>query len=107
LCFFAAAILAGWNSRSSPTNHAWVGQEAAIRTGAPISRNNLTGYEHTLRELSFPPIRARLHTLGISEYGQVMCVGPFFDTAHRVIEAGRKRQATVHLFPDISPIWHL
>jgi hypothetical protein len=36
--------------------HAWVGQEAAIRTGAPISLNNLIDDERTLRDLAFPPI---------------------------------------------------
>ena len=30
--------------------------------------------------------------------------GPFFDMAHRVIETDRKRQATMNLIPDISPL---
>jgi hypothetical protein len=42
----------------------------------------------------------------------VVRIGPFFDMAHRVIEADRKRQATMDLIPDISPIgrgnaWHV
>jgi hypothetical protein len=36
--------------------HAWVGQEAALSTGAPISYNNLTDDELTLRDLAFPLI---------------------------------------------------
>lgn len=36
--------------------HAWVGQEAAIRAGAPISINNLTDDERALRDLAFPLI---------------------------------------------------
>jgi hypothetical protein len=36
--------------------HDWVGQEAAIRGGAPISAYNLTDDEHTLRDLAFPLI---------------------------------------------------
>ncbi len=36
--------------------HDWVGQEAALRNGAPISAYNLTDDEHTLRDLAFPLI---------------------------------------------------
>jgi hypothetical protein len=36
--------------------HAWVGQEAAARSGAPVSVNNLTNDERTLRDLAFPLI---------------------------------------------------
>ena len=36
--------------------HAWVGQEAAARAGAPISLNNLTEDERRLRDLAFPLI---------------------------------------------------
>ena len=32
-----------------------------------------------------------------------MRIGPFFYIAHRVIEADRKRQATMALIPDVSP----
>src|SRR6516162_183464 len=37
--------------------HAWVGQEAAARAGAPISLANLTEDERTLRDLVFPLIQ--------------------------------------------------
>ena len=33
----------------------------------------------------------------------IVQMGPFFYTAHRVIEADRKRQATMEQIPDISP----
>ena len=36
--------------------HRWVGQEAAAKAGAPISLNNLTEEERTLRDLAFPLI---------------------------------------------------
>lgn len=36
--------------------HAWVGEEAAASVGAPISADNLTGDEQTLRDLAFPLI---------------------------------------------------
>jgi hypothetical protein len=36
--------------------HAWVGQEAALHAGGPISLYNLTEDERTLRDLAFPLI---------------------------------------------------
>ena len=36
--------------------HAWVGEEAAASVGAPISADNLTEDERTLRDLAFPLI---------------------------------------------------
>jgi hypothetical protein len=36
--------------------HAWVGEEAARSVGAPVSGNNLTDDERTLRDLAFPLI---------------------------------------------------
>ncbi len=36
--------------------HAWVGEEAALRAGAPISAYNLTDDERRLRDLAFPLI---------------------------------------------------
>jgi|SRR5579884_2759750 len=36
--------------------HAWVGRDAAATAGAPISHNNLTDDERTLRDLAFPLI---------------------------------------------------
>ena len=129
--------------------HAWVGQEAAARWGAPISLANLTEDERTLRDLAFPLIqpaytRDRWDQV-VYEYGQkrdfqrslwiidptlyyinliaanyrstagrynrlnddvrndIVRMGPFFYTAHRVIEADRKRQATMAIIPDVSP----
>jgi hypothetical protein len=129
--------------------HAWVGQAAAARAGAPISLANLTEDERTLRDLAFPLIepaydRDRWDAV-VYEYGQkrefqrslgivdpsayyrellaadyrstagrynrlnddirndVVRIGPFFYIAHRVIEADRKRQATMALIPDVSP----
>ncbi len=36
--------------------HSWVGEEAATRVGAPVSADNLTDDERTLRDLAFPLI---------------------------------------------------
>jgi hypothetical protein len=54
--------------------HAWVGQEAALHAGAPISYYNLTEYERTLRNLAFPLIeppydRERWDAI-VFEYGE-------------------------------------
>ncbi len=56
--------------------HAWVGQEAAARVGAPISLDHLTDDERALRDLAFPLIEppydrqrwdAVLYEYGISQ----------------------------------------
>ena len=129
--------------------HSWVGQEAATRTGGPISLNNLTDDERTLRDLAFPLIQppydrirwdAVLYEYGIKRefrrdlwvvdptayyrhllaagyrstagrYNQlnddvrndVVRTGPFFYLARRVIDADRKRLATMDILPDIAP----
>jgi hypothetical protein len=54
--------------------HAWVGQEAAAHAGGPVSLNNLTDDERTLRDLAFPLIeppydRQRWNAV-VYEYGQ-------------------------------------
>jgi hypothetical protein len=128
--------------------HAWVGQEAALHAGGPISFSNLTEDERTLRDLAFPliepPYDRRRWDAVLFEYGQqpefrrslwivnpedyyahlaaanyrstagrynrlnddirddVVRIPPFFDTARRVIEADRKRQATMATLTDIS-----
>jgi hypothetical protein len=53
--------------------HAWVGQEASLRAGAPISLDNLSDDERALRDLAFPLIeppydRIRWDAL-VYEYG--------------------------------------
>jgi hypothetical protein len=129
--------------------HAWVGREAAMHAGGPISLANLTEYERTLRDLAFPliepPYDRRRWDAVVFEYGEkrdfrrdlwvvnleayyahlmavnyrstagrynqlnddvrddVVRIPPFFDTAHRVIEADRKREAAMEVLPDISP----
>ena len=54
--------------------HAWVGQEAAAHARAPISINNLTDDERTLRDLAFPLIEAPFDRVRwdavVYEYGQ-------------------------------------
>lgn len=53
--------------------HDWVGRDAAVHAGAPISTNNLTEDERTLRDLAFPLIeppydRQRWNSV-VYEYG--------------------------------------
>jgi hypothetical protein len=71
--------------------HAWVGEEAAVRAGQPISADNLTDDERTLRDLAFPLIeppydRQRWDAV-VYEYGtkrsfQRKLWGPFDQTAY-------------------------
>ncbi len=129
--------------------HAWVGQEAALHAGAPISLNNLTEDERTLRDLAFPLIQppydrerwdavvfeygekrdfrrnlwvvdpaayygnllavnyrstaARYNQLNDDVRNDVVRIPPFFDMARRVIEADRRRQATLDILVDLPP----
>jgi hypothetical protein len=54
--------------------HAWVGQEAAAHSGAPVSVNNFTDDERQLRDLAFPLIEAPYDRTRwdavVYEYGQ-------------------------------------
>jgi hypothetical protein len=84
LVIFTALVVSGCSSIGdfgrlqsplvSDDIHAWVGQEAAARAGAPISVNNFTDDERTLRDLAFPLIeppydRIRWDAV-VFEYGQ-------------------------------------
>lgn len=54
--------------------HAWVGEEAAAQVGAPISADNLTDDERTLRDLAFPLIEPAYDRIRwdavVYEYGE-------------------------------------
>ena len=54
--------------------HAWVGEEAATRVGAPISADNLTDDERMLRDLAFPLIEPAYDRIRwdavVYEYGE-------------------------------------
>ena len=83
LAFLALVILAGCSSvgdlgRLQPALvtddiHAWVGRDAAAAVGAPISANNLTDDERTLRDLAFaliePPYDRQRWDAVLYEYG--------------------------------------
>ncbi len=60
-------------SLASDDMHAWIGQEAAARAGAPISAANLTDDERTLRDLAFaliePPYDRQRWNAVVYEYG--------------------------------------
>jgi hypothetical protein len=84
LAVFATLLVAGCTSigdfgrLQSPLvtddTHAWLGQEAAAHAGAPVSLNNLTDDERTLRDLAFPLIEPPYDRLRwdavVYEYGQ-------------------------------------
>jgi len=129
--------------------HAWVGEEAAARVGAPISAYNLTDDERTLRDLAFPLIepaydrqrwdavvyeygtkrsfqrelwafnvaayyghlQATFHRSTAARYNQLMDdirndivrIEPFFETARRVVDLDRRRDASMQHIPDLTP----
>jgi hypothetical protein len=129
--------------------HAWVGQEAAVRAGAPMSLYHLTEEERTLRDLAFPLIEppydrqrwdAVVYEYGIKHefqrelwavdttayYWHLQAIGhrsamgryntliddmrndivrivPFFDTAQRVLDLDRRREASIELMADLGP----
>jgi hypothetical protein len=66
LCIAGLLALSGCNSIgdfgrlqqpiTTDNIHAWVGQEAAVHAGAPVSLDNLTDEERALRDLAFPLI---------------------------------------------------
>jgi hypothetical protein len=71
--------------------HAWVGEEAAVRAGQPISADNLTDDERTLRDLAFPLIEppydrqrwdAVVYEYGTKQLFQRKLWGPFDQTAY-------------------------
>jgi hypothetical protein len=71
--------------------HAWVGEEAAVRAGQPVSADSLTEDERTLRDLAFPLIEAPYDRIRwdavVYEYGtkqsfQRKLWGPFDTSAY-------------------------
>lgn len=71
--------------------HSWVGEEAAVRAGQPISADNLTDDERTLRDLAFPLIEpsydrqrwdAVVYEYGTKKSFQRKLWGPFDQTAY-------------------------
>jgi hypothetical protein len=62
-----------------------------------------TLYYTNLLVANFRSTAGRYNRLNDDIRNDVVMMGNFFYTAHRVIEADRKRQATMALIPDISP----
>jgi hypothetical protein len=128
--------------------HDWIGQEAALANGAPMSLYNLTEDERLLRDLAYPLIappydRPRWYSV-LKEYGStrvfrpewwaydrasylrhvmlghrstagrysqllddirndVVRIGPFFDTARRVVDLDGRRQKSMNYIADLAP----
>jgi hypothetical protein len=128
--------------------HTWVGQEAALSHGAPISLYNLTEDERTLRDLAFPLIEppydrqrwdsvlyeygikrqfhrewwnfdrtayyrhlmAAYHRTTTGRYDQliedirndVVRIGPFFETARRIVDLDRRREKSMAYIADLN-----
>jgi hypothetical protein len=89
LAIFAVVLVSGCSSTGdlgrlrddlvTDDIHAWVGQDAAASVGAPVSANELTEDERTLRDLAFPLIEppydrqrwdAVLYEYGLKHYFQ-------------------------------------
>jgi hypothetical protein len=129
--------------------HAWVGQDAALANGAPVSLYNLTEDERLLRDLAYPLItppydRPRWYSV-LKEYGvtrvfrrdwwaydranylrhvmlgarsttgrysrliddirnDVTRIGPFFETARRVVDLDRRREQSMAYVADLDPL---
>jgi hypothetical protein len=62
-----------------------------------------TLYYINLLVANFRSTAGRYNRLNDDIRNDVVMMGNFFYTAHRVIEADRKRQATMAIIPDISP----
>jgi hypothetical protein len=60
-------------------------------------------YYRELIAANFRSSAGRYNRLNDDVRNDIVRMGPFFYTAHRVIEADHKRQATLELIPDISP----
>lgn len=59
-------------------------------------------YQHLIAAY-YRSTAGRYNRLNDDIRNDIVQMGPFFYTAHRVIEADRKRQATMEQIPDISP----
>jgi hypothetical protein len=104
--------------------HAWVGEEAAVHAGQPISADNLTDDERTLRDLAFPLIEpsydptayyrhlqgellrstaARYNQLIDDIRNDIVRVEPFFMQARRVVDLDRRRAASMEQIASLTP----
>lgn len=62
-----------------------------------------TAYYRHLLAAEYRSTAGRYNQLNDDVRNDVVRISPFFDLAHRVMEADRKRRATMDLLPDISP----
>jgi hypothetical protein len=62
-----------------------------------------SAYYRELLAADYRSTAGRYNRLNDDIRNDVVRIGPFFYIAHRVIEADRKRQATMALIPDVSP----
>jgi hypothetical protein len=62
-----------------------------------------TRYYQRLLAANYRSTAARYNQLIDDIRNDVVRIGPFFDMAHRVVEADRRRRESLDLLPDISP----
>jgi len=62
-----------------------------------------TAYYRHLMAAEYRSTAGRYNRLIDDIRNDVVRIGPFFDMAHRVLEADRKRQESLDLLPDVSP----
>ncbi len=63
-----------------------------------------TAYYRHLLAANYRSTAGRYNQLIDDVRDDVVRIGPFFDMAHRVVEMDRRRQASMDLLPDVSPL---
>jgi hypothetical protein len=68
---------------------------------------NTTAYYWELQAVGHRSSMGRYNTLIDDIRNDIVRIGPFFDTAHRVLDLDRRREASIELMTDLSPVERL
>jgi len=66
-----------------------------------------TAYYWELQAVGHRSSMGRYNTLIDDIRNDIVRIGPFFDTAHRVLDLDRRREASIELMADLSPVERL
>jgi len=66
-----------------------------------------TAYYWELQAVGHRSYMGRYNTLIDDIRNDIVRIGPFFDTAHRVLDLDRRREASIELMADLSPVERL
>jgi hypothetical protein len=66
-----------------------------------------TAYYWELQAVGHRSSMGRYNTLIDDIRNDIVRIGPFFDTAHRVLDLDRRREASIELMTDLSPVERL